>query len=293
MSVSCLSTPCLDQLTDLAQWEAELAGDPVKAESALITRLSTVPDPRSQRGLRHRLIVVLALTACATLVVGGDSVTAIWQWAARVSQDKLAALGARRDPLTGRFSIPSERTFRRILQLLDGDSLDTAIGQWGTDVAQGAVPAPVVPRTPGPDEREERRARQRACQHPTPDGILPGAAIDGKALRGARTATGRVFLVAALDHTSGESVETIQPDLIIPTGKRKGHAPSLASIYRALAEHEKTLAYPEAVEQARSEYAEQRRTDSPTDTLRPRPARVFEVVSDAKRDRLQAPRHPR
>ena len=92
---------------------------------------------------------------------------------------------------------------------------------------------------------------------------------------------------------AGESVETIQPDLIIPTGKRTGQHPSLASIYRALAEHEKTLAYPEAVEQARSEYAEQRRTDSPTDTLRPRPARVFEVVSDVKRDRLQAPRHPR
>ncbi|MFI1715689.1 hypothetical protein [Streptomyces litmocidini] len=37
----------------------------------------------------------------------------------------------------------------------------------------------------------------------------------------------------------GESVEQIQPDLIIPTGKRKGHPPSVASIYRALAEHAK------------------------------------------------------
>ncbi|MGW1617445.1 recombinase family protein [Streptomyces sp. NPDC002285] len=36
---------------------------------------------------------------------------------------------------------------------------------------------------------------------------------------------------------NGESVEQIQPDLIIPTGKRKGQNPSLASIYRALAEH--------------------------------------------------------
>ena len=31
------------------------------------------------RGRRHRLVVVLALTACASLVVGGDSVSAIWQ----------------------------------------------------------------------------------------------------------------------------------------------------------------------------------------------------------------------
>ncbi|MFJ3714229.1 hypothetical protein [Streptomyces sp. NPDC090057] len=38
---------------------------------------------------------------------------------------------------------------------------------------------------------------------------------------------------------SGESVEQIQPDLILPTGNRKGHNPSVASIYRALAEHAK------------------------------------------------------
>ncbi|KUJ68281.1 hypothetical protein ACZ90_20400 [Streptomyces albus subsp. albus] len=38
----------------------------------------------------------------------------------------------------------------------------------------------------------------------------------------------------------GESVEQIQPSLIIPTGKRKGQNPSVASIHRALAGHEKT-----------------------------------------------------
>jgi DNA invertase Pin-like site-specific DNA recombinase len=54
---------------------------------------------------------------------------------------------------------------------------------------------------------------------------------------------------------AGESVETIRTDLIIPTGKRKGHNPSLASIYRALAVHDKTQAYPEAIEQARADFA--------------------------------------
>ncbi|MFI9243647.1 hypothetical protein ACIGXF_13830 [Streptomyces sp. NPDC053086] len=53
----------------------------------------------------------------------------------------------------------------------------------------------------------------------------------------------------------GESVEQIQPDLIIPTGKRKGRNPSVASIYRALAEHAKREAYPEAVEQAHADFA--------------------------------------
>jgi len=52
----------------------------------------------------------------------------------------------------------------------------------------------------------------------------------------------------------GESVEDIRPDLIIPTGKRKGQHPSPASIYRALAEHEKQQAYPDAVEQAHADF---------------------------------------
>ncbi|MEV3855302.1 recombinase family protein [Streptomyces sp. NPDC050095] len=56
---------------------------------------------------------------------------------------------------------------------------------------------------------------------------------------------------------NGESVEQIRPDLFIPTGKRTGKNPSLASIYRALAEHEKAQAYPEAVEQAHAEHAAQ------------------------------------
>lgn len=55
--------------------------------------------------------------------------------------------------------------------------------------------------------------------------------------------------------TAGESVEAIRHDLIIPTGKRKGRNPSLASIYRALAEHAKQDAYPEAIAQARAEHA--------------------------------------
>ena len=54
---------------------------------------------------------------------------------------------------------------------------------------------------------------------------------------------------------AGESVETIRTGLIIPAGKRKGHNPSLASIYRALAVHDKTQAYPEAIEQAHADFA--------------------------------------
>ena len=204
VSVSCPSKSPLDQLTGLAERELSSAADPAGAESVLVARLSKVPDLRRRRGRRHSLVLVLVLVACATLVVGGDSIAAIWQWAARVSQDKLARLGARRNPLTGRFLVPSERTFRRVLGRLDADALDAAIGSWVADVARGAAPAPVVAATPGPPEREQRRVTQRSVGHPAPDGLLPAAAIDGKALRGARTPEGgRVFLVAAIDHATG------------------------------------------------------------------------------------------
>ncbi|WP_327344079.1 hypothetical protein [Streptomyces europaeiscabiei] len=44
-------------------------------------------------------------------------------------------------------------------------------------------------------------------------------------------------------------------------GERKGQSPSVASIYRALAEHEKTQAYPEAVETAHADFAALRQRD--------------------------------
>ncbi|MFD5065515.1 hypothetical protein [Streptomyces sp. NPDC058394] len=46
MSASSLTMPCLDQLADLALWEAELAADQVAVESALGARLREVPDLR-------------------------------------------------------------------------------------------------------------------------------------------------------------------------------------------------------------------------------------------------------
>ena len=70
-------------------------------------------------------------------------------------------------------------------------------------MTRGVAPAPVIPDAPGPAEREQRRAVQRAAEHPVPQGVLPGAALDGKALRGARTDAGPVFLVGAIDHASG------------------------------------------------------------------------------------------
>ena len=220
MPVSSLIPPAVGQLTDLALWEDELASDPTTVESALISRLRRVPDQRAKRGRRHALVVILTLTACATLVVGSDSMAAIWQWAVRAPQTNLARIGARYDPLMGRYLVPSERTFRRVLTDLDADALDAATCGHVADLARGTVPAPEIPPTPGPVEREQRRAAQRAAEHPAPEGLLPAAALDGKALTGARTGSGRVFLVGAIDHASGAVLGQTQ----VPDKRGEGEA---------------------------------------------------------------------
>ncbi|MEV6869114.1 ISAs1 family transposase [Streptosporangium subroseum] len=220
----CLRSP-LDQLADLALWEAELTADPIAVESTLMGRLAAVPDRRSTCGRRHRLAVILTLTACATLVIGSDSVAAIWQWATRTSQDVLQRLGAYRDPLTGRYLVPSERAFRRVLADLDADALDTAISGYVADVLRHDAPVPQIPDTPGPAEREQRRAASRRLTHPAPDGLLPGAALDGKACRGARTGDGgRVFLVAAISHEHGVILGQCQ------VADKKGEGPAARAL---------------------------------------------------------------
>jgi predicted transposase YbfD/YdcC len=203
VSLSSPINPALDQLAHLALWEAELAADPVLLASSLVSRLGQVPDRRRRRGLKHSLLVVLVLSACATLSVGNDSVAAIWQWSTRAPQEVLARIGARWNPVLGMFLVPSERTFRRVLEDLDADALDAATCGYAMDVVRGAAPTPVIASVPGPVEREERRAAQRAATHPLPDGLLSAVAVDGKALRGARTEDGRVFLVGAIAHVSG------------------------------------------------------------------------------------------
>jgi predicted transposase YbfD/YdcC len=207
VSSSSLIDPVVDHLADLALWEAELAGgsgavDPLSVVSSLVGRLRQVPDPRRLRGLRHPLLVVLVLTACATLVAGNDGVTAIRQWAARTPHDVLHRLGARRNPWTGRYLVPSERTFRRVLAAVDGDALDAATCGYAADVVRGDAPAPIVAACDDePVEREQRRAVTRELTYPRPAGLLPAAAIDGKLLHGARAADGKkVFLVAAVTH---------------------------------------------------------------------------------------------
>ncbi|WP_167349498.1 transposase family protein [Streptomyces durhamensis] len=127
----------------------------------LLDRLATVPDPRRAKGRRHPLAFVLALAACAVLA-GAKSLTAIAEWAADAPAAVLTALGGpSREPAGP--TAPTEATVRRILQRVDGDALDAAIGAWL---------AARDPHRPPPDHDLGRRARR-------------SLAVDGKTVRGA------------------------------------------------------------------------------------------------------------
>jgi len=130
--------------------------------SALLDLLATVPDPRDPRGVRYRLAGVLAVAVTAVLA-GARSFAAIGEWAADLSGEHLARIGLG--------MAPDESTLRKLLARLDADALDRVLGAWlwtRSDVAHG------------------RRV----------------IALDGKTVRGARTATTPApHLVAALDHT--------------------------------------------------------------------------------------------
>ncbi len=163
---SSLIPPALDQLRE----HPEVAPEEVPG---LLGRLAQVPDPRDPRRVRHALVDVLALAACAVLA-GATSLLAVGEWITDAPPHVLEHVGVRLDPLFPKRSLPAETTVRRLLARVDGDALDLAVGRWLAD----------------------RRNRTR--------GRLRGLAVDGKSLRGAARANGRkIHLLAALDHTTG------------------------------------------------------------------------------------------
>lgn len=147
------------------------ASGPALLEKAADLRscLAAVPDPRARRGIRHPWTALLTASAAAVLA-GAASITAIGEWVTDAPQRVLALLGFRPDPLTGRIRPPHATTIRLVLAAADGDALDRAIS----------------------DFLQERKA-------PAPG--RKAIAVDGKTLRGSRTA-GRTAtaLIAAMAH---------------------------------------------------------------------------------------------
>src|SRR5665648_1168745 len=147
--------PCLDGHAPLGQDEVV----------ELWSVLSTVPDPRDPRGVRHAFATILTLAAAAVLA-GCCSVAAIAAWAGDLPSGLGQRVGVRRRP-------PRLSTFARTLAGVDPDVLDGVLGAW------------------------------LATRTSTPNG-LRALALDGKSARGARRPDGsRVHLVGVLDHATG------------------------------------------------------------------------------------------
>jgi DDE_Tnp_1-associated len=107
---ACSSSPIAAVANRLAP-PAALAPDQCRS---LLGYLAQIADPRHRRGRRHPLVGVLGVAVCAVLA-GARSLVAIGEWASDAPWQVLAALGTRRDPLTGAWRPPGEATVRRVL----------------------------------------------------------------------------------------------------------------------------------------------------------------------------------
>jgi predicted transposase YbfD/YdcC len=154
---------------------------------SLVEAFAQVPDPRHARGVRHGVVAILLLGACAVLT-GARSFAAIAEYAHDTGRAILDQLGVGA-------VVPHASTIRRVLQDLDPAAVEAAMRSW--------VLAQLADR-PAPEDvpaREQRRV----------------LALDGKTVRGARlptstststsTGTGGGFrhphLVSVLDQASG------------------------------------------------------------------------------------------
>jgi hypothetical protein len=155
---------------------------PITGDGGLLWVLEGLTDPRKKRGIRHKVATILTMVAAATLA-GHRSFRAVADWVVDLPQDALARLGARREPLTGRYIPPSEATIRRTVKDVDADQADTLIGGWLL--------------------RQVHAGRLAAEQVPA----FIGLALDGKTLKGSwpevNTGTGKVRLFSALVHSEG------------------------------------------------------------------------------------------
>jgi predicted transposase YbfD/YdcC len=118
-----------------------------------------IPDPRSPRGRRHPLVVILALVQAA-IVSGATSYAAIRHWIDTAPQEVLQQIGARQDRRTGRYQAPHPDTVCRTLAQVNAAHVDAAYAY--------------------------HRAGQIVDFYDDPDELIP-MTVDGKTQRGTAT----------------------------------------------------------------------------------------------------------
>ena len=157
-------------------------GPPSKAPSlgrlrSLFDFLGSVPDFRRAQGRKHRLRTILAI-AIAGKLAGVPGITALAEFAGRLTQAQLKAVRSYRNPKTGELEPPSQTTMHRVLANLDPDDLDRAVRDWAA--TQGVAGDPVALDGKGSPER---------VQGPKDDRMLIAAMEHGSGLVLGQTAS--------------------------------------------------------------------------------------------------------
>ena len=173
--------------------------------------LEAVPDPRSRRGRWYSLTAILLVCACAT-VSGAKSIDELAEWGERAGLELLDALGIRRHLLRWRRS-PSRATIGRVLERVNGDALDAAIGAYLADRHRAAT-----------GEKDEDGDEATTCRR-----SLRAIALDGKALKGsARLDQQRRHLLSVV--TQGIACTLAQVEVGAKTNETKHFRPLLAPL---------------------------------------------------------------
>lgn len=98
-----------------------------RAYRPLIDVLAEVPDPRGRRGRRYPLAALLGL-ACAAMLCGYRSYSAIAEWGRNYDTDLLRALGFTRT------TAPCAATLFLVFRALDRAAFEQVLGRWAAEV---------------------------------------------------------------------------------------------------------------------------------------------------------------
>ena len=136
--------------------------------------LQDMPDFRKARGRRYGLACYVTIMIAARLA-GYRGVTAFGEFAARLSQARLRAVGAFFSPSRRRHTAPAPSTFHYVLSAFPPDMLDRTLSAWVRQRSDGAAPVAMDGKDVRGASRQidgERRMMVAAVEHGT--GLVPG-----------------------------------------------------------------------------------------------------------------------